>query len=264
MGQPCVGLYPQVKAELLMQEFILDVPTDVVTLAGAVSWAQEKLNQDRPHFIASVNPEICLSARRNSELRAALLAADLRIPDGIGIVLASRLCGGQLRERVTGIDLMEELVALAAAEGKKIFLFGAAEGVAAAAASKLRDRYPSLLVAGTVHGYLPQAADEDIAGKIAASGADLVFVALGSPRQELFVAKYGVASGAKVLMVVGGSFDVLSGRLRRAPLLYRRLGLEWFFRLIQQPRRILRVRIMPMFLAAVTQQRLFAGSRKHC
>ncbi|MHB1256310.1 MAG: WecB/TagA/CpsF family glycosyltransferase [Dethiobacteraceae bacterium] len=247
-----------------MQEFILDIPTDAVTLAEAVAWAQEKLSQNRPHFIASVNPEICLSARRNSTLQAALLAADLRIPDGIGIVLASRLCGGQIRERVTGIDLMEELVALAAAEGKKVFLFGAAEGVAAAAASKLKERYPSLLVAGTAHGYLPQAADEEVACDIAASGADMVFVALGSPRQELFVAKHGAASGAKLLMVVGGSFDVLSGRLKRAPLLYQRLGLEWFYRLIQQPKRILRVRIMPAFLAAVTQQRLFTSGRRQC
>ncbi|MBS4009052.1 MAG: WecB/TagA/CpsF family glycosyltransferase [Clostridium sp.] len=247
-----------------MQEFILDVPTDVVTLAEAVSWAQEKLNQNGSHFIASVNPEICFSARRNSALQKALLAADLRIPDGVGIVLASRLCGGQIRERVTGIDLMEELVALAAAEGKKIFLLGAAEGVAAAAAAKLKDRYPSLMVAGTAHGYLPQAQDGELAGSIAASGADLVFVALGSPRQELFVAEYGAASGAKILMVVGGSFDVLSGRLRRAPLFYQRLGLEWFFRLVQQPKRILRVWIMPAFLAAITQQRLFAGGRKHC
>ncbi|MFW0861250.1 MAG: WecB/TagA/CpsF family glycosyltransferase [Dethiobacter sp.] len=247
-----------------MQEFILDVPTDAVTLAEAVSWAQEKLNQNSTHFIASVNPEICLAARRNSALLAALLAADLRIPDGIGIVLASRLCGGQLRERVTGIDLMEELVALAAAEGKKIFLFGAADGVAAAAASKLKERHPSLIVAGTAHGYLPQAPDGEVACNIAASGADLVFVALGSPRQELFVAKHGAASGAKILMVVGGSFDVLSGRLRRAPLLYQRLGLEWFYRLIQQPKRILRLPVMPVFLLAVTQQKLFSGGRKHC
>lgn len=242
-----------------MQEWILDIPADVVTLDEAVARARVMLSLNRPHFIASVNPEICLAARDNSALQAALLSADLRIPDGIGIVLASLLRGGQIRERVTGIDLMEALVALAAAEGKKIFLFGAAEGVATSAAAKLKERYPALLVAGAVHGYLSPAVDGEVARSMAAAASDLVFVALGSPRQELFVAKHGADSGAKILMVVGGSFDVLSGRLQRAPLLYQRLGLEWLYRLFQQPKRVFRLRSMPAFLLAIMLRRVGGG-----
>lgn len=233
-----------------MKEPILGIPADVISVDGAVERAREMLTSERPHFIASVNPEICMAARQNPALKEALLAADLGIPDGIGVVLASRLRGGQIRERVTGIDLMQALVALAAEEGKSVFLFGAAEGVAADAAANLKKRHPSLQIAGTMHGYLPVEREGEAVKAIADSAADLVFIGLGSPRQELFVAKHGNETGAKILMVVGGSFDVLAGRLQRAPEIYQKLGVEWLYRVIQQPQRLTRLFALPRFLLA--------------
>ncbi|HHX74574.1 MAG TPA: WecB/TagA/CpsF family glycosyltransferase, partial [Firmicutes bacterium] len=125
---------------------------------------------------------------------------------------------------------------------------GAAEGVAAAAARKLQERFPGLIVAGTHHGYVKAEEEAEVARIIAASGADLVFVGTCSPRQEMFAARYGAATGARVLMVVGGSFDVISGRLQRAPVLFQRMGLEWLYRVCQQPRRLQRLLVLPYFL----------------
>ncbi len=231
-----------------MKEPILGIPAHIVTLEEAVSRVKEMLKNNKSHFIASVNPEICIAARENELLKKVLLEADLGIPDGIGIVLASRLCGGQIRARVTGIDLMQELVKLAAVENKSIFLYGAAEGVAAEAATKLTESYPDLLIAGTQHGYISKEQEAEVAKQIAASGADIVFIGLGSPRQEFFFADHGSATGAKVLMAVGGSFDVLSGRLPRAPRIYQRLGIEWLYRLCLQPARLKRSLSLPRFL----------------
>lgn len=226
----------------------MGIPADILDLDGAITRASSMLQENRPHFIASVNPEICMASQKDEMLKSALTNADLGIPDGIGVVLASRLRRGRLRSRVTGIDMMEALVELAVREGKSIFLFGAAEGVAEEAAANLMHRHPGLRVAGTQHGYIPPSEEGRAAEKIASSGADIVFVGLGSPRQELFAARHAAATGARVLMVVGGSFDVFSGRLQRAPQFYQRFGLEWLYRLIQQPERLQRTIALPRFL----------------
>ena len=201
------------------------------------------------HFVASVNPEICVAAQNDPELRRVLVSADLGTPDGVGIVLVSRLKGGKIRERVTGIDLMMNLMRVAVEDGHAIFLYGAAEGIAADAAKNLQKMFPGLIIAGTHHGYVKPEAEVVVAEKIAGSGAHMVFVGTGSPRQEMFASQYGPASGARVLMVVGGSFDVISGRLQRAPRIYQTLGLEWLYRLCQQPRRRLhRSLVLPNFI----------------
>ena len=168
-------------------------------------------------------------AAQNAELRRHFIA-DMGTPDGVGIVLSSRLRGGRIRERVTGIDLMLELMDVAVEGKHPVFLYGAAEGVAEEAARNLQKSYPGLIIAGTHHGYVEPEEEPKIAELIARSGAEMVFVGTGSPRQEMFAARYGEATGAKVLMVVGGSFDVLSGRLQRAPKICQQLGLEWLYR----------------------------------
>jgi len=232
-----------------MKETFLGIPADVITLREAVEWARDSLAKgDGSRFIASVNPEICVAARSDHKLRQCLQSADLGIPDGIGLVLASRLRGGHLRRRVAGIDLLLALLRLAAEDGKSVFFFGAADGVAEAAAAEAVKRFPGLCLAGTQHGYLLPEELPEAAARIAASGAALVFVGLGSPRQEYFVADYGAGTGARLLMAVGGSFDVLAGIVRRAPRLYQKLGLEWLYRLVKQPRRLRRMLALPFFL----------------
>ncbi len=220
----------------------------MVIQAEAVERIRLMLREERPHLVASVNPEICVAARKNAALRHVLLSADLGTPDGIGIVLSSRLRGGRVRERVTGIDLMMDLLEVAVKEHYSVYFLGAAEGVAAAAAQNLTKRFPGLQVAGTHHGYITAAEEIDVAQQIADSGAHMVFIGMGSPRQEMFMANHAAATGARVLMVVGGSFDVLSGRVPRAPRIYQRLGFEWLYRLFQHPRRFKRILVLPYFL----------------
>lgn len=230
------------------RELFLGIPADVVTNEEAKERIKAMLKEKRAHFIASVNPEICVAALKNAELRRVLLSADMGTPDGVGIVLSSRLRGGRIRERVTGIDLMLSLMDVAVEGKHPIFLYGAAEGVAEEAARNLQKSFPGLIIAGTHHGYVKPEDEPKIAELIAKSGAEMVFVGTGSPRQEMFAARYGAATGAKVLMVVGGSFDVLSGRLQRAPKIFQQLGLEWLYRLVQQPRRLQRALVLPYFL----------------
>jgi N-acetylglucosaminyldiphosphoundecaprenol N-acetyl-beta-D-mannosaminyltransferase len=230
------------------KEKFLGIPAAVVTNREAAEIILGMLQENHTHFVASVNPEICVAAQSNQALKKILLSADLGTPDGVGIVLSSRLRGGKIRERVTGIDLMLDLMPMLVAGGYSIYLYGAAEGVAEEAAENLRQRFPGLKIAGTHHGYVKPEEEREVARKIAASGADLLFVGTGSPRQEMFAAKYGAETGAKVLMVVGGSFDVISGRLQRAPLLFQKMGLEWLYRFCQQPRRLKRLLVLPYFL----------------
>ncbi|MDW7652088.1 MAG: WecB/TagA/CpsF family glycosyltransferase [Bacillota bacterium] len=234
------------------KEVFLGIPADVVTQGQAAERIRLMLTENRAHFVASVNPEICVAAQTNPALHRVLTSADLGTPDGVGIVLASRLRGGQIRERVTGIDLMLDLLRVAVEDECSVFLYGAAEGVAAKAAQNLQNMFPGLIIAGTHHGYVDPGEEANVAKKIAASGAVMVFVGTGSPRQEMFASLHGRATGARVLMVVGGSFDVLSGRIHRAPQIFQSVGLEWLYRLFQQPRRRLtRVLVLPYFIYLV-------------
>ena len=205
------------------KEKFLGIPAAVVTNREAAEIILGMLQEDYTHFVASVNPEICVAAQSNQALKKILLSADLGTPDGVGIVLSSRLRGGKIRERVTGIDLMLDLMPMLVAGGYSIYLYGAAEGVAEEAAENLRQRFRAENRRDPSR-YVKPEEEREVARKIAASGADLLFVGTGSPRQEMFAAKYRAETGAKVLMVVGGSFDVISGRLQRAPCFSRRWG----------------------------------------
>jgi len=230
-------------------------------MAQAVEVVLNALQNDKkPFFIASINPEICVAAQKNKKLFEAVSSCSLGIPDGVGIVIASRLQGGKIRERVTGIDFMLKLVAMSADLGFSVFLLGAAPNVAEAAANRLKEKYPRLLVAGTHHGYFKENEEEGISEIIKKSNADIVFVGLGSPRQEFFIYRNKDLTGAKVLMAVGGSFDVISGNLSRAPEIWQRLNVEWLYRAFKQPQRAMRLLKLPLFLALVIVERL-AGKR---
>jgi N-acetylglucosaminyldiphosphoundecaprenol N-acetyl-beta-D-mannosaminyltransferase len=235
-----------------MEERILGVPVDAVTFDEAVRRVEAMVEEGRPGLVLAVNPEKVLAARRDPELLALLEQAALRIPDGIGIVWASRRRGGRVRNRVTGVDLFAALVARAAARGWPVFLLGAAPGVAERVAERLVAERPGLQVAGTHHGYLRSDEEEAaVVRRVAASGARLLFVAMGSPRQERFLARHFAATGATVGMGVGGTFDVFAGLVPRAPAAVRAAGLEWLFRALRQPSRYRRTLALARFVWAV-------------
>lgn len=209
-------------------------------LGGPVTWTA-----------VSFNPELVIRAQREPGVAEALLAADLRYPDGVGVVWAAARRGARGLERVPGIELAEHVLERAAAEGLGVYLLGAAPGVVEEAAEVLRARYPGLWVAGTHHGYFTAEEEADIVTEVRDSGAAILLVALGAPRQELFVYRNRAVLGARVALGVGGSFDVWSGRVRRAPGWARALNVEWLYRLVADPRRLRRQVALPVFVGRV-------------
>lgn len=199
------------------------------------------------HQVVTLNAEMLYRAQYDTSFRDLLNQADLVVPDGHGVVWAGRRLGCPFPERVTGIDLIYSLVSYAAREKWRIFLLGGVSGVAEAAALKLRQKYPGLHVAGTEHGYFSETEIVPVLRKIRATRPDLLLVALGSPRQEFFIWVHRRELGALVAIGVGGSLDVLAGRLRRAPVFFQRLHLEWLYRVLQEPSRWRRALVLPRF-----------------
>ncbi|MBI4715225.1 MAG: WecB/TagA/CpsF family glycosyltransferase [Nitrospirae bacterium] len=236
---------------------ILGVPVDCVTRRGAMEAVAGMLAGETARTIVAVNPEKVIRALRDRELLDAMRNADLLIPDGIGVVLAARLLNLGRMERVPGSELMPEICGRAAREGRPIFLFGSSPEVNARVEEVLRGRFPGIRIAGREHGYLPEGETAALLDRIDGSGADVVFVALGSPRQEIWMDRHRSRLRARVCQGVGGTFDVIAGRVRRAPLLFRRIHLEWLYRLLAQPDRILRQTALPRFAFAVLWKRVF-------
>ncbi len=231
---------------------ILGIPVDRVTMAEALERFSDMLDSEGCSMIVTPNSEIVQNATKNEELASLIKRADLVIPDGIGLVKASKILGSPLTERVTGIDFSFEALKLIAGEGKSAYLFGSKPGIAEKAAEKLKEQIPGLIIAGLRDGYFSPEEEAGIAEEIDASGASFLLTALGSPKQELFMDKYrGGFKNVKAAIGIGGSLDVWSGSLERAPRFYRDHGLEWLYRLIQQPSRIGRMAEIPRFLIKV-------------
>jgi N-acetylglucosaminyldiphosphoundecaprenol N-acetyl-beta-D-mannosaminyltransferase len=230
---------------------ILGIPIHDVTLDEAVEQAAAWVKEGRAHQMATVNPEFVMAARRDPAFRAVLEGADLCLPDGVGITLAARYLGRPLRERVAGVDLVEALAARAAQDGWRVFFLGAAPGVADRAASLLAARYPGLTVAGTHAGSPRREEEDDIVRRVREAGTDVLLVAYGAPAQDLWLARNLARTGAKVGVGVGGAFDYIAGVVPRAPRWMRRVGLEWLYRLIRQPWRWRRQRVLPLYALLV-------------
>ncbi|MDR4484998.1 MAG: WecB/TagA/CpsF family glycosyltransferase [Nitrospirales bacterium] len=235
---------------------ILGVPVDCITMDEAVDWADSMMTTHRPCTILAVNPEKVIRAQQGRELLERLRSADLLVPDGIGVVLGLRLLGLGRVERVPGSELMPKLCELAVSKGYTVFLFGGSQEVSRQTVSALCERYPGIRIVGAQHGYVPE---EDMPGVVAGineTSPDLLFVALGSPKQELWMARYLPLLNVKVCQGVGGTFDVIAGRVKRAPLIFRTLHLEWFYRLLSQPNRILRQTALPLFVFQILRKRI--------
>ena len=232
---------------------VLGVGFDNLTMDEAVARGMELLQQEGPHYVVTPNPEIVEVCRENPAACAAVNGADLVLPDGIGIIKGARILGTPLKERTPGVEFAAHLMGKMAERGMSLFLLGAKPGVAEAAAERLGKQYPGLRIAGTHDGYFQE--DAPVVKAISGSGADCVFVCLGAPKQELWMAGNGPATGARLLCGLGGSLDVFAGTVERAPKFWSDHGLEWFYRLCKEPRRIGRMMKLPLFLVHVRQEK---------
>lgn len=233
---------------------VLGVNFHNVTLDEALERADALMEREGPHGVVTPNPEFVLRARKDEDFRALLNGADLALPDGIGVVYASRILGRPLKCRVPGIEFADRLCGHMARRGDGLFLLGAKPGVAEKAAAALMAAHPGLTVCGTHDGYFQDSAA--VAEEIRRSGADAVFVCLGAPKQERWIADWGEATGARLLVGLGGSLDVFAGEVERAPEGFRRLGLEWFYRLLKEPSRLGRMAKLPLILVYAAAARI--------
>jgi N-acetylglucosaminyldiphosphoundecaprenol N-acetyl-beta-D-mannosaminyltransferase len=217
---------------------VLGCPVDAASMDDAVAACERAIQDGRYLQHMSVNVAKLVSLNDDPALRDAVAACRLITADGQGVVWAAGLLGKPLPERVAGIDLMHRMLALAAERGYRPFILGAREEVLEQAVARLRQRHPELDLAGWENGYFDDAAIPAVCERIRSSRADMLFVAMSSPRKELFLDEYGAQLGVPFAMGVGGAIDVVAGHTKRAPTLLQRLGLEWLYRLAQEPRRL--------------------------
>jgi N-acetylglucosaminyldiphosphoundecaprenol N-acetyl-beta-D-mannosaminyltransferase len=227
---------------------ILGVPVDAVDEAEVLDFVRHRVELRQPARIATVNVEYVVQAQTDPTFARVLGDADLATPDSAGIVWAVRHMGRPVERRVGGADLIWSMCRQAAECGHRVFLLGARQGVASRAAAALQRRYPDLVVAGTFAGSPSPREEAHIVDLIRRARADVLLVAFGAPQQDLWIARNLQRTGVYVAMGVGGSFDYVAGTARRAPLWMRERGIEWLWRLVQQPRRWRRMLALPRFL----------------
>lgn len=234
---------------------ILGSILDNVNMEEAVNAITEMITDGSCHQVITLNAEIIHQAVSDPGLQNMINHADLVTPDGAGVVWAARYLQSPVKERVTGIDLVTRLAREGAAKGWKFYFLGAAPGVAAEAAEKMGKLYPSLQVVGINHGYFSPEDEADLITNINNSGANILLVGLGAPRQDFWINTYKEKFNCQVAIGVGGSFDVLAEKLNRAPDWMIRLNLEWFYRLIKEPSRWRRQLALPRFAGLVIKAR---------
>lgn len=239
---------------------ILKVPFDVVNMEEATERILEFFMDNRQHIVCTPNPEIVMEAQKDEELMEILRAADMVVPDGIGVVWASKYSEVRLQERVAGYDLVQNVFARIKDTDAGVYFFGGAPGIATAAAKKMMKKYPGLRVLGTHNGYFDAKEEKKVIEDIKKLSPSILLVGLGAPKQEKWIYENMRLTNAKVCIGVGGSFDVMAGNVKRAPKLFRKLGLEWFYRLLKQPSRIVRMMKLPKFALTVLKIN-FTGKR---
>ncbi len=231
---------------------ILGVPVHPLTMSESVVILEEKLQKKEQAFVVTANAEIIMMCQQDKEYNNIVSEqADLVLPDGAGAVWAGRYLGNEVPERVAGFDLYNQLLKLSADKGYKAYFFGGAPGVAEAAKNKAEELYPGVQIVGCRNGYFTEAEEENIIKEINDAAPDMLFVALGAPKQEKWLVKYRNQLKPRVLMGIGGSFDVLAGKMERAPKWMQEASLEWAFRLYKQPSRFMRMLALPKFVLKV-------------
>jgi len=230
---------------------LLGAPIHLVTMPTALQEIERFIAERTPRLIITMDASGLVMAQDDEAWRDLVRRADLVTPDSSGVVWALRRRGANVQGRVSGCDLAAELGRLSAEKGYRIYLLGAAPGVAEKASAELQGRYPGCRIVGVDDGYFTEAEEPAVLGRIKAAGPDLLLVAMGMPKQEKWIAKHLGTLGVPVSMGVGGTLDVFAGIAKRAPKLVQRLNMEWFWRLAQNPKKIGKVMTLPIFVLRV-------------
>lgn len=243
---------------------LLGLPCATVDVDGAREFAVEAVASGRFHSVLFANAAKVVMAERDEKLRDALLDADLLAADGQSLVWASRVLGQPLPERVAGIDYMIDLLRVGDRHGWRVFFLGGRDQVLREVEAYCRRHHPGLVVAGSHNGYFAPERDAEVAEIVRRADADVLFVGMPSPRKELWIARSGPSSGVSLAVASGGSFDVIAGAVRRAPDFWQRAGLEWLWRVVQEPRRLWKryLTTNSRFLAMLTRERLRRSGRR--
>lgn len=235
------------------------VRVDRVTMAETIETIDGFIRDGGPHHVVTLDASMCVFARDDAELRRIVENAELVTPDSAGVLWACRTYGTPLAGRVSGVEIVEELCRLSPERGYRLFFFGSAPGVAEDAANTFRSRYPCCRIVGARDGFFGPDDEGAIVEQVRAAKPDILCVALGIPKQEKWIARHRAALGVPVLIGVGGTFDVHSGRVKRAPLWMQRLSLEWLYRLAMNPRKIGKVMTLPKFMLMTLRSKRRAG-----
>ncbi|MBN1343895.1 MAG: WecB/TagA/CpsF family glycosyltransferase [Phycisphaerae bacterium] len=219
---------------------IMGVPIHGLTMDQVLDVLDDAISAHRRTLLGVVNAAKIVNMRRDPELRESVLSADLILADGMSVVWASRLLRQPLPERIAGIDLMLRLLERGNERRYRVFCLGARQEVLEKVAQRIRAELPNLALVGYHHGYYTPEEEPAVASQIAAARPDLLFVAMTSPKKEQFLARWADEIDVPVCHGVGGSFDVYAGQVKRAPLLWQKLGIEWLYRVLQEPRRMWR------------------------
>ncbi|BDH60653.1 acetylglucosaminyldiphosphoundecaprenol acetyl-beta-D-mannosaminyltransferase [Lysinibacillus sp. PLM2] len=238
-----------------MKETVLGINVNTENYDELLPMIFDRIETKEKSLIVAINPEKIIKAKNDPALKKLLNEAEFQIPDGIGVILASKIQKGQITSRVTGVDMMMRLCEEAEKRQKPIFLYGGKPGIADKAAEKLKELYPSIIISGTQDGY--EKDNEKVIAKINEAKPDILFVAMGSPKQENWINVNRGQLHPTIYQGVGGSFDVLAGNVKRAPEAFQKIGMEWFYRLMKEPKRIKRQIALPLFLLEVAR-----GSKK--
>ena len=242
-----------------MKTEILGISFDDLTREEAARLGAQLLAEDRFHYVVTPNPEFILAAEKDQAFLDVLNSADLVLADGVGVVYSAKILDKPLKGRVPGIEFAADMLACLNGMGGRLYLLGAKPGVAEEAGRRILAQYPNIVLCGTQDGYFK---DEEAALlKVAAARPDLLFVCLGAPKQEKWMARWGRHTGARLAIGLGGALDVFAGNVERAPESWRRLGLEWAYRLKKEPQRAGRMARLPLVLVKAAGERMRDGKR---
>ena len=233
---------------------VMGLKFDSMTMDEALSRAEALLRGEKAAYVVTPNAEIAYEALHDVQLREMLNGADLMLPDGAGVVLASKLLRTPVKQKVAGVDFAAGLLGVLERNGQSLYLLGGKTGIGELAAQKMLEAHPQLRIAGIADGYFQDEAP--VIAKINASGADALFVCLGAPKQERFMVQYQQELHVHLMAGLGGSLDAFAGTVQRAPAWMIRLNLEWLYRLIREPKRFRRMLRLPKYLWAVMLKRI--------